>query len=139
MRRSVVACSVLLSLLTGCDVFFPGGGGSKSGRLTGLGPDGGICEKNEQTIKQVMLAPPTCNATNPCPCGTFCSSQTGGNCVADCVDDTWCAPGHFCSGYGQCLAGSADGGTGDAPGPNTAPACPRNEGLLDSLEVMNRA
>lgn len=138
MGRLLVVCA-LLGALAGCDVLFPSGGG-KAGRLTGLDADGGVCEKDEQTIKNVMLAPPTCNATNPCPCGTFCSSQTGGNCVADCVDDSWCAPGHFCSGYGQCLAGSADGGVGDGGiGPNTDPSCPRSEALLDSLEVMNRS
>jgi len=139
MKRFAIVCSLAVGAVTGCDTLFPGPGGGQSGSLTGIGPDGGVCEKDPQTIKNVMLAPPICNATNPCPCGTFCSSQTGGNCVADCVDDSWCAPGHFCSGYGQCLAGSADGGTGDGPGPNTDPACPRNEGLLDSLEVMNRA
>jgi len=139
MNRFTVVCSLLVGALAGCDTLFPGPGGSHSGTLTGLGPDGGVCEKDPQTIKNVMLAPPICNATNPCPCGTFCSSQTGGNCVADCVDDSWCAPGHFCSGYGQCLAGSADGGAGDGPGPNTDPSCPRNEALLDSLHVMRRS
>jgi hypothetical protein len=141
MKRYVGVCLLSVGLLAGCDTFFPsGGGGGRSAQLTGLGPDGGVCVKEPQTIKNVMLAPPTCNATNPCPCGTFCSSQTGGNCVADCVDDTWCAPGHVCSGYGQCLAGVDGGTTGDGgPGPSVDPACPRNGALLDSLRVMRRS
>src|SRR6185369_11155947 len=138
MKRFVVSCSLWVAAVAGCNTLFPSGGGGTSGSLTGVGPDGGVCEKDPQTIKNVMLAPPTCNATNPCPCGTFCSSQTGGNCVADCVDDSWCAPGHVCSGYGQCLA-ATDGGTGEGgPGPSVDPACPRNEALLDSLNAMNR-
>src|SRR6185369_6948651 len=140
MKRFAVVCSLLVGAVTGCDTLFPGPGGGQSGSLTGIGPDGGVCEKDPQTIKNVMLAPPICNATAPCPCGTFCSSQTGGNCVADCVDDSWCAPGYTCSPYGQCLkAGSADGGTGDG-GPAAAdPACPRNAALLASFQTAPRS
>src|SRR4029079_9764040 len=118
-----------------------GGSGGERGRrenLTGIGPDGGVCTKDEQAIKNVMLAAPACSATTPCPCGTFCSSQTGGNCVADCVDDSWCAPGYKCSGYGQCLA-AVDGGTADgSPPPPTDPSCPSALTLLNSLASMQR-
>jgi hypothetical protein len=137
MNRSVVVPVGLFAalLIVGCDSLFSSSGNQKT--LTGLDPDGGVCTKDEQVIKNVMLAPPTCNATNPCPCGTFCSSQTGGNCVADCYDDTWCAPGYSCSGYGQCLASGPDGG---APGGgNVDPSCPRNEALLNSITTMRRS
>jgi hypothetical protein len=131
----VAASLVLVIGLGGCTkLFFPS---ESSKGLTGQDADGGVCTKDEQTIKNVMLAPPACNATNPCPCGTFCSSQTGGNCVADCVDDTWCAPGYSCSPFGQCLKAGADGGASDAA--SVDPSCPRNTTLLDGLKAMNRS
>ena len=135
-RFRVVACVCLgLWSLSGCQSLF-GSNSSRSG-LSGSGPDGGACTKDPQTIKNVMLAPPVCSATNPCPCGTYCSSQTGGNCVADCVDDTWCAPGYACSAFGQCLnASPADGG---GTSTTTNPTCPTNSALLDSLMSSPRA
>jgi hypothetical protein len=147
-RPTLVNHSLLIAALaslasitgaSGCSVFFPSEQQELSGEL-GLGADGGTCTKDPQTIQDVMLRPPICNATAPCPCGTFCSSQTGGNCVADCVDDTWCAPGYTCSGYGQCLnattgGSGADGGTTSS----TDPACPRNAALLDSLTTAPRS
>jgi len=59
-RSAVVVCSLVFGALAGCDTLFPSGGGNASGRLTGLDPDGGVCEKDPQTIKNVMLAPPAC-------------------------------------------------------------------------------
>jgi hypothetical protein len=94
--------------------------------------DGGVCTKNPQEIRNVMLAPPTCTGATSCPCGTFCSSETGGNCMADCVDDTWCATGLSCSAFGQCLA---SGGGGDGGVTTANPTCPRNETLLDTLRT----
>ena len=136
-RFRVVVCLCLGWLtLAGCQSLF--GSSSSRGGLSGSGTDGGVCTKDPQTIKNVMLAPPMCSATNPCPCGTYCSSQTGGNCVADCVDDTWCAPGFTCSQFGQCLsAGTADGGTSDGA-VSTNPTCPTNSSLLDSLVTSPR-
>src|SRR4051812_37137892 len=88
--RTIVLSGVLLILATGCDPHFSHGNSRNSNGLNGLLADGGSCTKDPQVIKNVMLAPPICNATAPCPCGTFCSSQTGGNCIADCVDNSWC-------------------------------------------------
>ena len=137
MNRAAVVASLLIALVSsGCDTLFFPSKGTQAG-LSGVGPDGGVCTKDPQTIKNVMLAPPACNATNPCPCGTFCSSQTGGNCVADCVDDTWCAPGYTCSGFGQCQG--ATSGPDGGPPPTTDPSCPKNAALLDSLLTMNRS
>ena len=51
MNRIVVVASLVLGTLNGCSVFFPSG--DKSGSLTGLGADGGVCEKDPQTIKTV--------------------------------------------------------------------------------------
>ena len=140
MNRSLVATTLLFAASIvgsiGCDVLFPSG--ERRSAVLGPGPDGGACTKDEQTIKNVMLAPPTCNATNPCPCGTFCSSQTGGNCVADCVDDSWCSPGFTCSGFGQCVR-ATDGGAGDGGSSTSAdPSCPRDPALLSSLSTMQR-
>ncbi len=124
-----------IAFFAGCQVFSSDSGGSTRS-LNGTLPDGGTCTKDSQTIKNVMLAPPVCNATAPCPCGTFCSSQTGGNCVADCVDDTWCAPGYACSPFGQCLKAGAgsDGGV-----TTTDPSCPKNTTLLTSLRTAPRS
>src|SRR6185369_14352615 len=136
----IVLLGALLLVAAGCDALFPSASSRSGNGLNGLGPDGGACTKDPQAIKNVMLAPPICNATAPCPCGTFCSSQTGGNCVADCVDDSWCAPGYTCSPYGQCLkVGGADGGTGDGGTAAADPACPRNAALLASFQTAPRS
>ncbi len=135
-RVRVVACVCLgLWSLSGCQSLF--GSNSSRSSLSGSGPDGGACTKDPVTIKNVMLAPPVCSATNPCPCGTYCSSQTGGNCVADCVDDTWCAPGYACSAFGQCLNANPPDGGGTSP--TTNPTCPTNAALLDSLGTNPRS
>jgi hypothetical protein len=134
-RSRVVVVLSLVWAMAGCQSLFESDS-ARSG-LSGTGPDGGVCTKDPQTIKNVMLAPPVCSATNPCPCGTYCSSQTGGNCVADCVDDSWCAPGFTCSAFGQCLnAGPADGG---GTSTTTNPTCPTNSALLNSLTTNPRS
>src|SRR3954453_11836869 len=125
MRRSIIARLIVLgaaAAAAGCGNLFSS---ESNGSVTGIGADGGICTKDPVVIKNVMLAPPACRATAPCPCGTFCSSQTGGNCIADCVDDTWCAPGYTCSPFGQCLKAATDGGT-DGAALAQDPSCPRN-------------
>ena len=98
-------------------------------------PGGGACTKDPEEIRGVMLSPPECDTATPCPCGTICSDELGGHCTADCIDDSWCAPGHVCSDFGQCLD-EDDPGNGD---PDVNPTCPRNETLLDEIEETPRA
>ena len=137
-RTLVVALGAVTVAVSGCGKLFSDGDGQNNRNVSGIGPDGGICTKDPVVIKNVMLAPPVCNATAPCPCGTFCSSQTGGNCIADCVDDTWCAPGYVCSPFGQCLR-PTDGGATDGAALALDPSCPRNTTLLDSIKTAPRA
>jgi hypothetical protein len=140
VRVATAALVVVLGAATvaGCGNLFSDNSNHQNASVTGVLPDGGICTKDPVVIKNVMLAPPVCNATAPCPCGTFCSSQTGGNCIADCVDDTWCAPGYVCSPFGQCLK-PTDGGTSDGAALALDPSCPRNTALLDSIKTTPRA
>jgi hypothetical protein len=90
--------------------------------------DGGSCTKDDAVLTQIILNPPACSASSPCPCGSYCSSTVAGVCVVDCRNNDECALGKTCSDFGQCLgAGSNDGGV------PVNPACPRNEALLDQV------
>jgi hypothetical protein len=141
VRIATAALVVVLGAATiaGCGNLFSDNSGQQNASVTGVLPDGGVCTKDPVVIKNVMLAPPVCSSTAPCPCGTYCSSQTGGNCVADCVDDTWCAPGYICSPFGQCLKPAVDGGSTDGAALALDPSCPRNTTLLDAIKTTPRS
>lgn len=129
--RSLEALLVVLTL-AGCGDMWGDLTGTKRG-ATEYGADG--CPKVAATIQAVMTEHPSCSATAPCPCGTFCTSPTDqGVCTAECADDSWCLTGFKCSIYGECLPVSApDGGVSTAD-----PACPRDNTRLDEIKMPSK-
>lgn len=68
-------------------------GGSSSGRTTSQG----LCTRDPALLKQAF----ECTRDDDCPCGASCAL---GACVAQCQNDSECASGLVCDGYGRCTS-----------------------------------